>query len=144
MGLRTVTVQRTVDAPPEAIFDVLADPAEHSVIDGSGTVRASHGTNPERLSLGAKFGMDMKAGAPYRVTNKVVEFTEGSQIAWRHFNGHVWRYTLEAVAGGTRVTEQWDPTHAKNKWFLALVRFPSRNETGMRRTLDNLAARFAG
>ncbi len=36
-------------APPEGIFDLLADPAMHPVIDGSGTVRAALDGNPARL-----------------------------------------------------------------------------------------------
>ena len=34
-----VTVDRTIPAPAEAIFELLADPSRHSDIDGSGTVR---------------------------------------------------------------------------------------------------------
>ena len=33
-----VTVERVIPAPPEAIFDLIADPARHHDIDGSGTV----------------------------------------------------------------------------------------------------------
>ena len=35
-----VSVSRVIDAPPEDIFAVLTDPAQHPVIDGSGTVKA--------------------------------------------------------------------------------------------------------
>ena len=28
-----------IDAPPRAIFDILADPEKHSLIDGSGSVK---------------------------------------------------------------------------------------------------------
>ncbi|HZY75470.1 MAG TPA: hypothetical protein VFE40_04060 [Jatrophihabitantaceae bacterium] len=63
---------------------------------------------PQRLSAGAKFGMDMKLGAPYKIVNTVIEFDEPKVIAWRHFNGHVWRYLFEPADGGTKVTEQWD------------------------------------
>jgi hypothetical protein len=40
----------------------IIDPAKHPLIDGSGPVKAPRDGNPERLELGAKFGMDMKIG----------------------------------------------------------------------------------
>ncbi|MDQ1716267.1 MAG: hypothetical protein QOE89_220, partial [Pseudonocardiales bacterium] len=43
------------------------------------------------------------------------------------------------VAGGTKVTEQWDARHARNRWFLLLMGFPRRNRAGMQRTLQRLA-----
>ena len=88
--------------------------------------------------MGATFGMDMKIGAPYKITNTVIEFDEGKQIAWRHFNGHVWRYTFEAVDGGTLVTEQWDARPAPNRIFLRLSGFAGRNRKGIIATLQRL------
>ena len=82
--------------------------------------------------------MDMKLGASYKVSNTVVEFDEPHVIAWRHFNGHVWRYLFEPVNGGTKVTEQWDARPAKNRLFLVLMRFPSRNRAGIQATLARL------
>jgi hypothetical protein len=108
------------------------------VIDGSGSVRASQDAAPPRLALGTRFGMDMKLGTSYKITNKVVEFEEGRLIGWRHFNGHVWRYLFEPVDGGTKVTEQWDARPAKNKLGLLLLGFPARNRKGIRRTLERL------
>jgi len=45
------TVERVIPAPPEKIFDLLADPRRHPEIDGSGSVRrasARAGTSPRR------------------------------------------------------------------------------------------------
>ena len=103
-----VSASRVIAASPEAIFDLLADPDQHHVIDGSGTVQAARSGNPTRLTLGAKFGMDMKMGVPYKITNEVVELEENRRIAWRHFGHHIWRYELEPVEGGTKVTESFD------------------------------------
>lgn len=133
-----VSESKVIAAEPQRLFDIVADPSMHVVMDGSGTVRATHGEPPARLHLGAKFGMDMKLGAPYKITNTVVEFEEGSRIAWRHFNGHVWRYLFEPVDGGTRVTEQWDARPAANRAFLRLVGFPGRNRRGILATLQRL------
>lgn len=134
-----VSVQRVIAADPQRIFDVLADPAQHPVIDGSGTVRGMQPGGPERLSKGARFGMSMRMIGPYKVLNTVVEFDEPRRIAWRHFYGHVWRYVLEPVDGGTLVREEWDPNPSKAAVVLTLLRFPSRNKPGMEKTLARLS-----
>ena len=139
---RTVTVERVIPAPPEAIFDLLADPAMHPVIDGSGTVRAALDGNPARLALGSRFGMAMKILRPYEMSNEVVEFDEGRLIAWSHIGGAIWRYELEPIAGGTRVRETFDysrTTVPLLPWFFRLARFPERNRAGMEKTLERLA-----
>jgi uncharacterized protein YndB with AHSA1/START domain len=135
-----VSTSRTIAADRRTLFDVVADPAQHPVIDGSGSVRATRGDQPERLALGARFGMSMKQGASYPIDNTVVEFEEGRRIAWRHFNGHRWRYEFEDVDGGTQVTETFDWSTAKAKLPLVLAGFPSRNLRGMEHTLERLEA----
>jgi uncharacterized protein YndB with AHSA1/START domain len=137
---RQVSDERVIAADRQRIFDLLADPTQHPVLDGSGTVTAARPGGPDRLALGARFGMDMKLGAAYRITNTVVEFEEGERIAWRHFHGHRWRYELEDVDGGTRVTETFDWSTAKAKLPLELAGIPERNLTGIRRTLARLEA----
>ena len=133
-----VTVRRTIAADRQALFDIVADPAQHPVIDGSNSVRALRDGAPDRLSLGSKFAMDMHLAADYRIVNTVVEFDEPSRIAWRHFNGHIWRYTFTEVAGGTEVCEQWDARSAHNRLGLWLMGFPRRNRAGMQATLQRL------
>lgn len=129
---------RVIAAAPQRLFDIVADPAMHPVIDGSGTVRAVRVGGPARLALGSEFGMDMKIGASYRITNTVVEFDEPTTIAWRHFNGHVWRYQFQTVDGGTLVTEQWDARPARDRLFLRLIGYPARNRRGIAATLQRL------
>ncbi len=88
---RTISASRVIAAPAEKVFDALADPAAHAVIDGSGTVKGTKAPPGTRLALGERFGMSMKLGVPYGISNEVVEFEEGRLIAWRHFGGHRWR-----------------------------------------------------
>jgi hypothetical protein len=138
MSAYLVSESRTIAADPQQLFDIVANPAMHPVIDGSGSVKAFQAGGPERLAVGAKFGMDMKLGAPYKITNTVVEFEDGRLLAWRHFNGHIWRYIFEPVEGGTKVTEQWDARPVWNKIMLRLSGFPKRNRAGILGTLQRL------
>ncbi len=134
-----IEASRVVPAPAAAIFELLATPAQHAVIDGSGSVQGTQPGTPERLSTGAKFGMQMKMGAPYKILNHVTEFDEGRRIAWRHFGGHEWRYLLEPIdADSTRVTEQFDPTHSRAPIVLKLIRAEKRNRRAIDATLDRL------
>lgn len=139
---KVIQASRLVKATPQQIFDLLADPRKHSLIDGSGSVQSARVNAPERLSLGAKFGMDMKIGLPYRITNEVVEFDEPKQIGWRHMGGHIWRYVLEPADGGTMVTEQFDWTHSKSPIVLKLMGAFDKNKKSIEATLERLAAHF--
>jgi uncharacterized protein YndB with AHSA1/START domain len=135
---RQVSDDRVIAADRQRIFDLLADPTQHPVLDGSGTVTAARPGGPDRLALGERFGMDMKLGAAYRITNTVVEFEEGERIAWRHMSGHRWRYEFRDVEGGTEVTETFDWSTAKLKLPLEIAGFPERNRKGMEATLVRL------
>jgi hypothetical protein len=129
-----------VHAPAQAIFDVLADPAQHSAFDGSGTLQALV-SGPERLALGSHFGMSMRIKVPYRTDNTVVEFEEGRRIAWRHANRHRWRYELEpAGAGSTVVTETFDGRTALFPPSLLLINALNNNQTAALKTLVRLKA----
>jgi hypothetical protein len=139
---RVVRAIRFVPAEPQAIFDLLADPSKHALIDGSGSVKGALDSAPERLELGSKFGMSMKVGVPYRMTNEVVEFEEPSLIGWRHVGGHIWRYRIRPVDGGSEVTEEFDWRPAKSSLFLKATGAVKKNAKAMEATLDRLAAHF--
>ena len=143
---KSVSVEREIAAPPEKIFDALADPSQHPVIDGSGTVKSTRGEEPSRLALGTKFGMSMRLGIPYGITNTVVEFDENRLIAWRHFGGHRWRYELEPAGAGTRVRETYDWSTAilGTRLYIVATGWPKRAEQAMTRTLERLAAHVTG
>lgn len=138
---RSVSRSVVVAAPPGQVFDLLADPRRHAGIDGSGTVRGQV-RGPARLSPGARFGMRMHLGLPYVITSTVVEFEPERRIAWRHLGHHVWRYDLEPVDGGTRVTETFDWGPARAPRVLELLRVPARNARGIEGTLARLQQAF--
>jgi uncharacterized protein YndB with AHSA1/START domain len=147
-----ISVERIIPASAERIFDVLADPARHPEIDGSGSVKALAGGAPTRLSLGATFQMSMKRGVGYSMVNTVTEFEENRRIAWSpkpasgrggRFVGRIWRYTLEPVSGGTKVTETWDISKEALRLVLRYLAFKDTRKS-MEKTLENLEALAAG
>ena len=141
------TVERVIPAPPEKIFALLADPARHPEIDGSGTVREAT-TGSVRLHLGSTFGMSMKAGIGYSMVSTIIEFEEDRRIAWQSRSpnkvmakfggGRIWRYVLEPVPGGTKVSESWDITQEQNAWLVRPLR--KRTIDGMTKTLARIEA----
>ena len=140
MADQVVSVSRVVNATPETIFELLTDPARHGEIDGSGMVQQARGES-KRLTMGSKFGMDMKFGfVPYRITNEVVEYEENRLIAWQHVGKHRWRYELEPVEGGTKVTESFDWSTAISPKMIELMGYPKQHRGNIEATLERLAA----
>jgi uncharacterized protein YndB with AHSA1/START domain len=144
-----VTVERVIPAIPETIFELLADPGRHRLIDGSESVRDPMSA-PPRLSLGAKFDMAMKVGIPYTMTNTVIEFEEGRRIAWqprpaarlaRSFGGRIWRYELAPVSGGTRLRETWDIS--QERWVLSRAGSLALGAPGFKFMVNPAATRAA-
>ena len=109
-----------INAPASKIFDVIANPQMHSIIDGSNSVRSVI-KGPKRLALGSKFGMNMEIGIKYRITNTVVEFEENKLIAWRHLGRWIWRYELKEISPTQAVViESFDGTTTPfNVWLKA-------------------------
>jgi len=148
MSATSVSVDRVIEAPAAAIFDVVADASRHREIDGSGSVVGPKGAVPERLSLGATFGMHMKLGVPYSMTNTVIEFEPDRRIAWqtvlagplgRFIGGRIWRYELEEADGGTKVTETWDISQDKQAFLLKHGKVGQQTAGSMSKSLDRLA-----
>jgi len=142
-----VSVERVIPAPPGAIFDLIADAARHPDIDGSGTVKQVKEGSPQRLSEGATFGMSMHMGISYSMANTVIEFEENRRIAWQAraggfagkvVGGRIWRYELEAVEGGTRVTESWDISQDHQRPFLKMGGLPEKTRANMDKTLARI------
>lgn len=144
----TVSVQRLIPASPEEIFDLLANPARHSEIDGSGTVLRPRSSRGERrLGLGDSFGMDMDWGVNYATKNVVTEFEENRRIAWRTlapspldklFTGRTWRYQLEPQDGGTLVRETWDVSTEAWPGRVFVRRLADLTRRNMSKTLERI------
>jgi hypothetical protein len=137
-----------IDAPAAALFAVVADANRHPEIDGSGTVVKAKAGTPQQLALGSTFGMSMKMGIPYSMSNTVIEYEQDRHIAWktvfsgplgRVIGGRIWRYQFEPVEGGTKVTESWDISQDKQKAFLKLGKMADATAEGMTKSLERLA-----
>jgi uncharacterized protein YndB with AHSA1/START domain len=112
--MRVVSVGRDIEAPPEVIFELIADPARQPEWDGNGNLtEAAPGQRVH--ALGDVFTMTIMTGA--QRDNHVVEFDEGRRIAWLPSEpgspppGHLWRWELEPLGPGrTLVTHTYDWT----------------------------------
>ena len=127
-----------INAPVTRVFDVVANPHLHAVIDGSKTVKSVI-YGPERLSMGDKFGMNMQIGIKYKITNTVVEYEENKVIAWRHLGRWIWRYEFREISPNqTVVTESFDGTKTPlNFWLKARKAYPFVQKA-VAKTLVNL------
>jgi hypothetical protein len=117
-----VDATTVINAPAEAIFAVLANPARHAAIDGTGWV----GESLEGKSLtaaGQIFRMSMyhpnHPDGTYQTANRVQVFDPPRAISWEpgqedgdgtlSFGGWVWRYDLTpAGPSETTVTLTYD------------------------------------
>ncbi len=143
VGADTVSASAVVDAPPAAVFDFIRRPANHSIISGDTSVKGAV-SGPDQLSLGDRFGMSMKVGVPYRITNKVVEFEPDRRIAWSHVFGHRWRWEVEdAGEGRSKVTETFDLSTARFPPALKLMGYPRGHEKNVAASVANVVAHFA-
>ena len=147
MDATVVSAERVIGAPPEPIFDLLADASRHVELDGSGQLRGVASGAPERLALGASIGMSMHMGVGYSMVNTVIEFEENRCIAWQSklagrwgtlLGGRIWRYQLEPVRSGTLVRESWDISRDHQRLFLRHHKVVEATRANMGRTLDRI------
>ena len=116
MADESLSATITIDAPTEVIFGLLADPAKHAAIDGTGWVREPLDGQP-LTGAGQLFRMAMyhpnHPDREYRMTNRVQVFDPPSALSWEpgydpgdgnlQFGGWVWRYDL-AASGPAKAT----------------------------------------
>jgi uncharacterized protein YndB with AHSA1/START domain len=122
MADESLSATTIINAPAEVIFHVLADPARHAAIDGTGWVRESLDSKP-LTAAGQVFRMTMyhpnHPDGTYRMANRIQIFDPPNTISWEpgqdtddgglRFGGWVWRYDLTpAGPSDTRVTLSYD------------------------------------
>src|SRR5690625_5188208 len=149
----TVSAATTISASPESVFAVLADPAHHAEIDGTGWVRGTVDgtaiTHPGQVFRVAMHHPEHPDG-DYEISNLVLEFDPPHTVSWRpvyvspdsgdlEFGGWIWRYDLTALGSGrTRVihTYDWSEVGPGPREYLEFPPFPSDH-------LDNSLAHLA-
>jgi hypothetical protein len=147
-----IEVQRTIPAPPDAIFRVLRDPDGHVQIDATGMLMSS--TGAPASGVGDTFVVHMDREAlndypelgRYDVTVSFTAYEQDREIAWTILGqleiGHVYGYRLEPVEGGTLVTSYYDWSTISDEWRAADI-FPVVPESALRATLGILARTVA-
>ena len=141
-----------IDAPAEAIFDVLADPATHAAIDGTGWVCGP--VDGARLTAaGQIFRMAMyDAGHPdggYQTVNRVQVFERPTAVSWEpgydaedgtlRFGGWSWRYDLTPAGPsrtGVTLSYDWSAVPAAVREYL---QFPPFRPDHLDNSLAHLA-----
>jgi uncharacterized protein YndB with AHSA1/START domain len=145
----SIQVSRTVDAPPERTFALIADPDRHPDLDATGMVRASR-THLAIEELGDVFTMDMhnELFGDYTMENHVIVYEPDAALGWAPAApgeapaGHTWLYRLKPEGDdATRVTLTYDWSGITDPEMLRY--FPVVDADGLAASLDLLAEALA-
>jgi uncharacterized protein YndB with AHSA1/START domain len=149
----SITVQRTIDASSQAVFDVLSNPERHPELDGSGFVRSDEKT--DRITgTGQVFRMNMTGphmGGDYQTDNTVTGYDKNHLLAWQTAPADTeppgWEWVWELTAEGSdattvRLTYDWGKV--TDQALLAKIGFPLVPESALEDSLGNLASAVAG
>ena len=141
-------VEATIPAPPEAVYDLVADITRMGEWSPE-TTDAEWLGDATTAEVGARFkGTNALGKASWATKPTITEASRGRSFAFKvpGKSGPVWRYEFEAVPGGTRVVESVQQAAASP----AIIRFIQRRNgvtdraahlrDGMHTTLANLAA----
>jgi uncharacterized protein YndB with AHSA1/START domain len=122
MADESLSATTTINAPVEVIFAILADPAQHPAIDGTGWVCEPLESKPLEAA-GQIFRMSMyhpnHPDGNYEMANRVQLFDPPNAISWvpgqdvgdgsLTFGGWIWRYDLTpAGPSESKVTLSYD------------------------------------
>lgn len=148
----TLIVSSTVEAPAGAVFAVLADPASHEDIDGTGWLREALDDEP-LTAVGQVFRIamyhDNHPDGHYEMANKVIALEPERVIAWEpgqagedgslEFGGWTWRYDLRADRDDrTEVTLTYDWSNVPAQ-LREHIQFPPFPVSHLENSLANLA-----
>lgn len=151
----SISVTRVVEASPERIFAVLADPARHTELDGSGLLRGLV-EGSTLTGVGDEFILNMhnRLLGDYQIRNTVTAFEENRRLAWApHLypegayddllggmkpGGHTYSWELVPTeSGGTTVTQVYDWSKVADPAFKG--RFPMLGEEALAESIDKAA-----
>ncbi|OEV03915.1 SRPBCC domain-containing protein [Streptomyces oceani] len=144
-----------IEASPETVFAVLADPGSHAAIDGTGWVRES--LDGKRLTeTGQVFRIamyhDNHPDGHYEMANQVRVFDPPHALAWEpgqdaagdgelQFGGWTWRYDLKPVGQDeTEVTLTYDWSRVPSVMQEEFGGFPPFPASHLDNSLKHLAS----
>lgn len=151
-----ISATTVIDAPADAVFAVLADPASHAAIDGTGWVTRAVDGEP-LTGAGQIFRMSMfhpnhpdRPDGKYETANLVEVFEPPNAIAWKtgydpgdgrlRFGGWFWRYDLGTSGpSNTTVTLSYDWSAVSDE-IRELIGFPMFPPEHLSNSLAHLAA----
>lgn len=152
MTAENLSATVTVAAPAAGVFAVLADPAAHAAIDGTGWVREPTDRAP-LTEVGQIFRMGMyhnnHPDGDYQMANKVEVLDPPRAIGWLpgqqgpdgqlQFGGWTWRYDLEPLGPSeTAVTLTYDWS-AVPQFLREHIQFPPFGPEHLSNSLNHLA-----
>jgi uncharacterized protein YndB with AHSA1/START domain len=149
----SITVQRTINASSQDLFDVLSNPQRHPELDGSGFVVSDEKT--DRITgTGQVFRMNMTGdhmGGEYQTDNVVSAYDPNKMIGWRTAPagqeppGWEWLWELEAQGGdSTAVRLTYDWSNVTDQALLQKLGFPLVSQSQLEDSLGSLASAVAG
>ena len=155
-----VSVSRRIEAPAGRLFELLADPARHPLIDGSGMLREASGGVIS--GVGDVFTMRMHNDlmGDYEIANHVVEYQPDRRVGWEPVLKAVtrpedqarigerselrWSYELMPIdATSTLVTETYDCSRSP-EWVRTVTKGGTTWIPTMTATLEKLDALSRG
>lgn len=151
----TTSAERMIDAPAGRLFEILARPANHPLIDGSGMLRAAR-SGAALSGVGDVFTMSMHNDemGDYEMANHVVVLDPGRHIVWEPVLSsasrpedvpdvgesahHRWGFELTpAGPRSTMVAETFDCSRSP-AWLQKAVKGGERWREAMDATLEKL------
>ncbi|MBO3130670.1 SRPBCC family protein [Dermatophilus congolensis] len=150
---KKITISRTIDASPQAIFDILSNPARHAELDGTNTI-VSDDKSDRVTAVGNIFTMNMNAehmGGDYKTDNHVVGYDKDRLIAWKTApagtepKGWQWIWELTPQSQDqTTVTLTYDWSAVTDKALLKKITFPVFPQEQLEASLAHLAETVSG
>jgi uncharacterized protein YndB with AHSA1/START domain len=153
MSDSTITVERTINASTDAVFDVLSNPDRHVELDGSGFVTAV--AKGDRIQgVGDTFRMNMTGdhmGGDYQTDNTVTGYDKNHLLSWqtapagKEPPGWEWVWELESQGSDqTLVRHTYDWSKVTDRALLDKGLFPLVSADQLEDTLQRLDQQVTG
>ncbi|MDN5895240.1 MAG: SRPBCC domain-containing protein [Nocardioides sp.] len=148
-----ITVERSVNATSDAVFEVLTNPENHARLDGSGFVRSDE--KSDRIeSVGDMFTMNMSGdhmNGDYQSDNHVTGFETNKLVSWKTAPAGTeppgWEWVWELISEGSettlvRLTYDWSKVTDPD--ILKKISFPLIHEDQLKDSLVRLDEAVTG